>query len=281
MLVLSFTLSPAGAAVAAQRVLGDPADLPRRHGRRRRHRAHQLAGQSRRLRRPHRRRVAARRRRATTRPACSCWPRRWSSRRSWSRRCGCRDRAGRLARRNRATCLNMSASVITAATAIPMTTARLIQSIACVRSAGASGAGGGDDVGTTGLQQGADRRRAERRWRSAAAQCAGAAATARRLAAPQQTAQAIATGMKRGKQARTRCQEGRARTKQQERIRGHREPPGQDQHGDNQVDHELPDRHRVPMSGHRRQRARVPLVKHRLVPGLDVGTERRGRPWRR
>ena len=49
-----------GAALAAQRVLGHPADLPRRDGRRRRHRAHQLAGQSRWRRRPDRGRFAAR-----------------------------------------------------------------------------------------------------------------------------------------------------------------------------------------------------------------------------
>ena len=44
-----------------------------------------------------------------------------------------------LGRPNRHTCLNRSDSVIAAATAIPMTTARLIQTIACVRLAGASG----------------------------------------------------------------------------------------------------------------------------------------------
>ena len=73
-----------------------------------------------------------------------------------------------------------------------------------------------------------------------------------------------------GQQARTRGQERRTRAKQQERIRGHCEPPGQDEHCDNEFDHELPDRHRGRMPGHRRQRARVPLVNQRLVPRLDA-----------
>ena len=111
----------------------------------------QLAGQSRRRRRPHRRRVAARVvGQLHVRPARA------------GRGAGHRGDPGRVdavaahAAVSPAaiaqTCLNMSASVITAATAIPMTTARLIQSIAWVRLGRRIGAGGGDDVGTTGLQ---------------------------------------------------------------------------------------------------------------------------------
>ena len=141
-------------------------------------------------------------------------------------------------------------------------------------------AGGGDDVETTGLQTGADRRRAE----PVGDQLQHSAPV--RL--PQlddfqhhKNSAGDCDGGEGGKQARTRRQEGGPRAKQQERIRGHREPPGQD--------------------AGRRQPVRPPAARQALC--ADVGApaavcagptcqtspcartrrrpERRGRPWRR
>ena len=141
-------------------------------------------------------------------------------------------------------------------------------------------AGGGDDVETTGLQQGADRGELN----GVGDQLQHSAPVRLPQLDDFQHHKNSAGDCDRdegGKEARTRCQEGRPRAKQQERIRGHREPPGQDEHGDNQFDHELPDRHCVTDVGAPAAACAGPTGQTAPCARTRRRPARRGRPWRR